>query len=371
MSLPQTINEAYNQILGKSEDDLVTRRALSIVLAASRPLTVSEMNIAVNLDFESPCGLDLEDDKSFETRLRSCSGLFLSIHHGKIYFLHQTAREFLIDTTFSPASSPKLLWHQSITIRSAHALLAKICLSFLNLLNHECSLPVVVCLAGSHFSDTRFLNYSADYWNAHFREANIMDGDTLIPLALRICSPDSRSYSRWFLRYYEWDYLSNKRSKMKQAGIDSNRLVFSVFMVAVHCGHHTLVKFLLAQGADVEEKDPHHGLSILIWSCLSGHESVVKLLLEKGADLRTKDHYHRWTPLWYAIVMEHEAVVRLLLEKVGDIEIKDDIGRTPLLHAAIYGCKTIISLLLEKGADIEVKDKSGYTPLLCATFAQS
>ncbi|KAH6975797.1 hypothetical protein EDB80DRAFT_740131, partial [Ilyonectria destructans] len=68
----------------------------------------------------------------FKSSLRSWCGLFVSIHHGKIYFLHQTAREFLLADLASPRTVPsELPWHHSITTRDAHAVLAELCVRYL------------------------------------------------------------------------------------------------------------------------------------------------------------------------------------------------------------------------------------------------
>lgn len=89
-TLPKGVNEAYEKILSKSTNDLMARKALTIVLAASRPLTLGELNIAMNMneDVKSFRDLDLEDEGSFQESLRSWCGLFLLVHHGKVYFLH-------------------------------------------------------------------------------------------------------------------------------------------------------------------------------------------------------------------------------------------------------------------------------------------
>ncbi|KAH7115551.1 hypothetical protein EDB81DRAFT_919247, partial [Dactylonectria macrodidyma] len=131
--LPRSVNEAYEQILNKSKDEEhpMVRKALSIILAASRPLTLSEMNVAVNIDNTSQSfhDLDLEDEEDFKLRLRSWCGLFVSIYHGKIYFLHQTAREFLLADLASPTTVPsELHWHHSITTRYAPGKVQLLCL---------------------------------------------------------------------------------------------------------------------------------------------------------------------------------------------------------------------------------------------------
>ncbi|KAH7122203.1 hypothetical protein B0J13DRAFT_512355, partial [Dactylonectria estremocensis] len=200
-TLPRSINEAYEQILNKSKGDPMVRKVLSIILAASRPLTLSEMNVAVNIDYTSQSihDLDLEDDEDFNTRLRSCCGLFVSIHQGSIYFLHQTAREFLLVDLASPTTiSSGMHWHHSITTQDAHAVLAEFCVLYLNFFNSNVSLPTDANgEAGHSFDRHAFLDYSAQTWGDHFREAGIIDDATIIPFALRICDPDSKSYSIW------------------------------------------------------------------------------------------------------------------------------------------------------------------------------
>lgn len=85
-TLPANVNEAYEEILNKSKDQTLVRRALCVILAASRPLTLSEMNIALDVNDKSNCihDLDLEDKEDFRVRLRTGCGLFVSIHNDKI-----------------------------------------------------------------------------------------------------------------------------------------------------------------------------------------------------------------------------------------------------------------------------------------------
>jgi hypothetical protein len=143
-TLPKTVNDAYEQILSKSKELLLARRTLSIILAASRPLSLSEMNIAVNIQQTSQPipQLDLEIERDFEQSLRRWCGLFVSIHHGKIYFLHQTAREFLLADLASPTSVLSgLQWYHSITARQAHTVLAEACVRSLDFFNSDIRYP--------------------------------------------------------------------------------------------------------------------------------------------------------------------------------------------------------------------------------------
>ncbi|KAH7176168.1 nucleoside phosphorylase domain-containing protein, partial [Dactylonectria macrodidyma] len=59
VTLPETVNDAYEQILSKSKERSLARKALCVILAASRPLTLSEMNVAMNIDNTSQSIHDL------------------------------------------------------------------------------------------------------------------------------------------------------------------------------------------------------------------------------------------------------------------------------------------------------------------------
>jgi hypothetical protein len=270
-TLPASVNQAYDQILNKSksEERPMVRKVLSIILAASRPLTLSEMKVAVNIDATSQSihDLGLEDEEDFKSRLRSWCGLFVSIHYGKIYFLHQTAREFLLADLASPTTVPSgLRWNHSITTRHAHAVLAEACVLYLNFFNSDVSLLTDANGEGSYSSDRRaFLDYSAQNWGGHFRGAGIIDDATIIPFALRICDPDSNSYTVWFKIYWETTMMRTTK-------------YFTDLMLGSYYGHRAIVKLLLEKGADVESKDKD-GRTPLSWAAENGHEAIVKLLL--------------------------------------------------------------------------------------------
>ncbi|GKU14015.1 unnamed protein product, partial [Fusarium langsethiae] len=181
-TLPTSVNEAYEQILNKANKDPMIPKVLRIILAASRPLTLSEMNVAVNIDdkCQSIDDLDLEDDEDFKARLRSWCGLFVSIHQDSIYFLHQTAREFLLADLASPKTVlSELRWNHFTTTRDAHAVLAKLCVLYLNFFNSNASLLTDIDgAAGYDAGKYPLLDYSAETWGTHFREAGFMDDDS-------------------------------------------------------------------------------------------------------------------------------------------------------------------------------------------------
>ena len=303
-TLPESVNQAYEKILEKHKDSQMVQKALSIILAASRPLTLTEMNVAINTDISSRSieDLDLEREGDFKRRLRSWCGLFVSIYHGKVYFLHQTAREFLLANLSTPGNVlPASEWHHSINIHQAHVILAEVCVVYLNFLNSDLTLTDTNREASYYNNNYAFLDYSAKNWGTHFRVANISNNADIVPFALRICDSDSKSYSAWFKIYWK-----TKNAELPRHFLD--------LMVASYFGHEAVVKLLLEKGAEVDSESDN-GQTPLSWAAGDGHEAVVKLLLEKGAKLETKDEEYGRTPLSWAARNGHEAVVKLLLEK--------------------------------------------------------
>ncbi|RFU78635.1 ankyrin repeat-containing [Trichoderma arundinaceum] len=347
-TLPESVNEAYEKILNRSKEHPIVRKALNIILASSRPLTLSEMNTALNVEntIQSFHDLDLEDEDDFKLRLRSWCGLFISIHHGKVYFLHQTAREFLL-VGLAPSIPTELRWQHSISIHDAHTVLAEVCVFYLDLYN---SIDTNSKVRPPAYID-KLLDYAAKYWGVHFRQARITDDAAIVSSALRICDPGSQSYSIWFGIFWPTVYMEPTEHA-------------TGLIVASYFGHYALVKLLLEQGAEIEEKDTTYGRTPLLWATIEGHETLVSLLLEEGANVEVKDESNL-SPLFYA--MEgNKNIVKLLLKAGANIEAKDEEGMTPLILAVDNMDETIVRLLLENGANIEAEDEMGRTPLLRA-----
>ncbi|KAJ4864231.1 hypothetical protein T069G_00761 [Trichoderma breve] len=72
ITLPGSVNEAYERILSKSKKDPMVRKVLTIVFGACRPLLLDELNEAVNFDVSTRT-IDRETDEDFKSRLRSWS----------------------------------------------------------------------------------------------------------------------------------------------------------------------------------------------------------------------------------------------------------------------------------------------------------
>lgn len=344
-TLPKSVNEAYEQILVKSKEDPVLQRILSIISVAGRPLTIAEMNVALNVDdtIRTFQDLDLEDEKDFKIRLRSLCGLFISTHLGKIYFIHQTAREFLLADLTPTTTLSGLHWHHSITAHDAHAILAEICVIYLNLFDAKNANSRIESPVKGH----TFLDYSAKFWGDHFREAHITDDSAIISLVLRICDSSSRSYSEWFEVYWQ---TTNMRATKNVTDL----------LAASHFGHCVIAKLLIENGVNIEKKDTRYGRTPLSWAAQRSAD-IAELLLNKGANIEARDNDGR-TPLSWASQGD-AGILELLFEKGANIEAKDNNGRTPLSWTAQVGNIENAELLIARGANIEARDNTGRTPL--------
>ncbi|PVH83321.1 hypothetical protein DL98DRAFT_569779 [Cadophora sp. DSE1049] len=92
------IDEVYNRLLQRSAAPLRAKPMLQVVLAATSPLSLDELSVATAINWKHKTLKDLEGDliHPFDNYIRTLCGNFLRIVHGKVYLVHQTARQFLL-----------------------------------------------------------------------------------------------------------------------------------------------------------------------------------------------------------------------------------------------------------------------------------
>jgi hypothetical protein len=205
------------------------------------------------------------------------------VHHGKVYFLHQTAREFLLaDLPGSASRLQGMQWQHSIAIQDAHRMLAECCLRFLSFFNSDAN-PDAGFLANTtnQASDLTakgaLFDYSAQFWPVHFRESCFSSSrDAAISrLALTVSDPKSRGFLQWSsIHWKHWTYGDPQT--------DIHLVIASLF------GHDTVVQLLLDEGADVNAQGGRYGNALQAAS-QGGHEQVFKMLLDAGAHQPLED----------------------------------------------------------------------------------
>lgn len=256
--IPNSVYQAYESILSRSIDRAEAAELLHIELGAMRPLSLREMNMALNLKLgqASVDDIDLYRQAHFERHIRNLCGLFINVYEEeedhcstfvrdreqlrKVHLIHQTAREFLLerDITGDTASCamrascrqeknlilenvtvPKQqhnevhrvsaaeppLWQHSMQIGQAHLLLAHKCTSYLML---ECAdskrmaeffndlndSPHPRDLFQDFLQELYFLKYTDFNWYHHFTLSK--DTKILLELWHRICESGIARYLR-------------------------------------------------------------------------------------------------------------------------------------------------------------------------------
>ncbi|KAI8234217.1 Vegetative incompatibility protein HET-E-1 [Colletotrichum sp. SAR 10_86] len=95
---PASLDQLYETALQGVEDRIATTKMLQIILAATRPLTLEEINLAMNISSTHETVQDLLDDlePDVEYTVKKLGGFFVRIMNSTVYLVHQTARDFLL-----------------------------------------------------------------------------------------------------------------------------------------------------------------------------------------------------------------------------------------------------------------------------------
>ncbi|KAJ5646949.1 hypothetical protein N7490_003321 [Penicillium lividum] len=107
--IPPSVNAAYEKILSRVPADNMdlVKKILEIIVVARRPMAIQEMAIALGIATNSEARIIMGsglDPTHFPEKLRQLCGLFIFINDSKVYLIHETAREFLIQKKVQPIS---------------------------------------------------------------------------------------------------------------------------------------------------------------------------------------------------------------------------------------------------------------------------
>jgi Ankyrin repeats (3 copies) len=376
--LPKTVEEAYEMLLRRCAKKEEAMKVLHIIVAAQRPLTLREMDVALEIraDSRSYEQLDLEGEQNRKTYIRNLCGLFVSIVDSKVYLIHQTAKEFLVRKNHEEFKIDT--WRHSLTLRESHRILSEICITHLffhefrgnSLLSPDMALPEASFLSEEPTYKRRkflflwrqdklmqdfgskhaLLDYSANHWATHFREASTDEAHCLTNLASKLCEINIEGYPKWFgincASNPSSDYAI-ERQQFTEPWFTQKQSVKqpSALYWAAITGLKDVVQLLLKNGANVNAQGGHYD-NALQAAAAGGYEKVVEQLLHVNAQ---GGHYGRG--LHTAASRGYEKVVEQLLQATADINALGKCYSDALDGAAEGGQIKLLDRLVERVVD--------------------
>ncbi|PWW73394.1 hypothetical protein C7212DRAFT_347543 [Tuber magnatum] len=266
---PCDLAELYTKILNKSTNPTKARRILQIVVAAARPLTLQEMNVALKITQDHRSIEDLEDLRpGFEKT---------------IYLVHQTAREFLLKGTLSGHGE----WRYTLCPVDSSFMLANICISYLSLQDFETNPSAMDTLSiarsarssrgarrdvvYNYVRSYALLDYAANHWAGHFRDSQERQFELFEPTRF-ICKGGSNRLSIWLMAYWENSHW-----------FDPFPNDFIDLMIAVWLGQRRVVGRVLEEGGDINARSALYGTALNVVA-LRKDEDITRMLSESGVN---------------------------------------------------------------------------------------
>ncbi|PWW79138.1 hypothetical protein C7212DRAFT_288207 [Tuber magnatum] len=271
---PHGLAELYTKILDRSVHPHKARRILEIVVAAARPLTLREMNVAFKIRRDSSGVKDLRElPAGFERTVKNLCGNFVRIIDSKIFQVHQTAREFLIKGP-SPGQGN---WQYTLCQKDSNFSLADICISYLSLEEFGNDPPAIntygrVQKKAVENYDQKyvFLDYAARHWADHFRDSQDRQME-LFEFIRLICEAGSERFLTW-LRVY---WFNSRPAGRFLAD-------WTHLMIASWLGQGAVVERLLEDGGDINARSQRYGTALNI-AAFRGNEDMTRMLLQSNA----------------------------------------------------------------------------------------
>jgi ankyrin repeat protein len=367
-TLPQTVDEAYENILRRCTDQRGAWKALHLILAATRPLSVSELLMAMILDDSDNSLTSIhkraEPEERFAGTLRNLCGLLVVIVQDKVYFIHQTAREFLAHPEKKASSASKRLstlglWKHSIHQDVGHQISARACIWYLvsGLWKEELE----------DFNPSTYHAYASQHWHYHLRKSDISSDDNIVLAALQLCKTDS--------------IIEDLDDEEIEGG--------DPLSVAAYLGIQQVVQLLIRTSDPNANYQDHDRRTPLSWAAQRGNVELVEFLISQQTttlDRRDPDSPNS-TPLQHAAVEGHVTVLQRLLDtKKVDVNawlhygsddphfyfdtfnlMRDLTSDTPLCWAVRRGKSDVVRILLaDDNIDVESVNKHGETALMRA-----
>lgn len=97
-SIPTRLDALYESAIGQFKDKDTSLKLLRLVVVASQPLHLDEINVVMNTDEDTHSLESLKKnlEPNMEYAAKQLGGFFIRIINSRVHLVHQTAREFLL-----------------------------------------------------------------------------------------------------------------------------------------------------------------------------------------------------------------------------------------------------------------------------------
>ena len=406
--LPPGLNPLYerilSQILNNRHKEVVTINVaiLRAALAAFRPMKLRELAVAADLPRKHRNKV-----AELAEHARGCRSL-LTIRDEIVYFVHQSAKDYLVSVNSALELSPRLATeNMAIATRCFGYICGGTFKNGPIDLNEQSKqrwpfLEYAAMffldhgrLAPPEFKQSFSPNHAffarpsplreawwRSYWVSAHRREDVPEGFTLLHLAaysgilsLAMAAFEwgqgdlgaKDSYGRTPLHWAGHNGHVEMTQLLLERGADIEASQFplgTTLHLAARNGHVGVVDCLLRNGANIDARDAGPQ-SAMFRAVGLGRFEVVQLMLEHELDIDERDH-KGWNALFWAMFGEFDNIAELLIEKGIDVDAQDDEGSTALMEAITFENETVMGLLLDKGAAVEAKHHGGRTALSMA-----
>lgn len=358
--IPTSVDDAYENILTRVsvQQQEEVRKVLGIILSARRPFSLDELSYAFGIAIAGETD-DLEKvviRRELRDWLRISCGLFVYFSDSKVYLIHQTAKEFLLDRENFRGHG----WRGSFEITAINHLLGQACIYALFSKDFQDFEPgenyFLAAVDSLRNPKQTFLSYCAEYWTAHLNEAYDSLCDTIQDKIDFLHDPEGTPFAGWSsVIWNPWNPLLY---------IDESPT--TIIHICSFTGHNRWLEQNLSSFDSRLEEIDARGRTALYWACFGGQQSTVRLLIRKGANVNAhSDEYGN--ALQVAVTKGYEEIARLLIDNGADVNAQHGIYGNVLQEASVRGYKEIARLLIDNGADTNAQDGIYGNPLQVAS----
>ncbi|KAM0228216.1 hypothetical protein ACHAPO_010864, partial [Fusarium lateritium] len=381
----EDIYAIYSKLLERSHGSNEAKKLLELILAAARPLTLEELNVAMAVTPQQASFKELEFNlkSSVESHLKNVCGHFIRVINSQVFLVHQTAREYLLQQHETRRSNSLGIWHNCFSLDQCHVTILQSCIYYLFLR---------IVSTDAELERGRFTRYASSFWSHHFaRLATIQEGlevfNVILDIAIRSGAGPCPNAQKWCIIHDLIVHLDNWRLCLSTDSSSDDNIISEdedvdlsvvtsnpipqqtgktghgcLHPKIIHDGLNALITSLLrGQGIDFNATD-RSGRTLLHYACTFGSPWLVSTLLDYGLDAYARDNKHN-TPLHS--LTKHSLPFRDEGESFrdeGNLGIRAE-GDRLMLYSSTNNPNAIIRVLRSRGVNLDAVDGKGRTAL--------